>query len=204
MAPEVDPRVRLLAAAELVMAQRGLAAFSVAEVARQAGVSSGAPYRHFASREALLLAVAQRAAQRLHEQMRAALVRAGADPVTRWVAVGQSYIASVARGGAGFDVIFAAGQTDIVPAQTELMELLLGLARDAGADTAQSAAELVAAQIALAHGYVTLLRQRNPADRERAVATACARCAAASRALALTLPRQAHPAQADRRRVEPH
>lgn len=193
MAPEVDPRLRLLAAAESVLADLGLAGFSVAEVARQAGVSSGAPYRHFHSREAMLTAVAQRSARRLHEQMRAALVRAGADPITRWVAVGQSYIESVARDGAGFDVIFAAEQTDVGPAQTELMELLLGLAQDAGAGSPQSAAELVAAQIALAHGYVTLLRQRNPADREQAVATACARCAAASRALALTLPRQVDP-----------
>src|SRR5689334_13710180 len=47
----------VIGALELV-AERGVSGLSVAEAARRAGVSSAAPYRHFASRAALLSAAA--------------------------------------------------------------------------------------------------------------------------------------------------
>lgn len=48
----------ILSAAELI-AEGGSAAFSLADAARRAGVSSAAPYRHFRDREDLLDAVAE-------------------------------------------------------------------------------------------------------------------------------------------------
>src|SRR5262250_3942901 len=50
---------RLLAAATALVTERGPQGFSLREVARRARVSEAAPYWHFASREALLAAVAE-------------------------------------------------------------------------------------------------------------------------------------------------
>jgi AcrR family transcriptional regulator len=53
-----DLRAAVLAAASKMMEKEGLAALSVREAARRAGVSHNAPYRHFPHREALLAALA--------------------------------------------------------------------------------------------------------------------------------------------------
>ncbi|MBD0694340.1 TetR/AcrR family transcriptional regulator [Streptomyces sp. CBMA123] len=50
----------LVAAAVEVVDEQGQEKVSVREVARRAGVSAGAPFRHFADRQALLAAVADR------------------------------------------------------------------------------------------------------------------------------------------------
>jgi AcrR family transcriptional regulator len=54
-----DLRSALLKAAVELIDQRSLAALSLRECARRAGVSHSAPYRHFADKEALLLAIAR-------------------------------------------------------------------------------------------------------------------------------------------------
>src|SRR3954471_13040068 len=64
-----DLRAALVTAALELVAENGVAGLSVAEAARRAGVSSAAPYRHFASRSALLSAAASAAGRRLSEQM---------------------------------------------------------------------------------------------------------------------------------------
>jgi AcrR family transcriptional regulator len=68
-----DLRAALVDAALELVAQKGVAGLSVAEAARVAGVSSAAPYRHFASRIALLSSAATAAGRRLSEQMHAAV-----------------------------------------------------------------------------------------------------------------------------------
>lgn len=50
----------LTAAALALLDERGVTCVTVREVARRAGVSPGAPFRHFADRKALLTAVAER------------------------------------------------------------------------------------------------------------------------------------------------
>jgi AcrR family transcriptional regulator len=62
--PAVSTTERILAAAEQCMARLGIARFSMADVAAQAGVSRGAVYLHFADRRALVDAVLARAADR--------------------------------------------------------------------------------------------------------------------------------------------
>ena len=52
-------REALIGAAVELIAQHGPAGFTVAEAARLAGVSPGAPYRHFRDAEALLAEVAR-------------------------------------------------------------------------------------------------------------------------------------------------
>ena len=53
-------RTGLIDAALELIAERGVDGFSLAEAARRLGVSSAAPYRHFADRDELLAAIAVR------------------------------------------------------------------------------------------------------------------------------------------------
>src|SRR2546422_330429 len=53
-----DLPAALLRAAGKTLERRGIAALSLREAARRAGVSHNAPYRHFPDREALLAALA--------------------------------------------------------------------------------------------------------------------------------------------------
>lgn len=53
-----DLRAALLQTAEEMLEKEGLAALSLREVARRAGVSHNAPYRHFPDRDSLLAALA--------------------------------------------------------------------------------------------------------------------------------------------------
>lgn len=62
-----DLREQLIQAAMTLLDQGG--EFSLRSAARAAGVSAMAPYRHFADREALLGAVAERGFERLHAHM---------------------------------------------------------------------------------------------------------------------------------------
>ena len=56
-----DLRAALIDGAVELIAERGAGGFSVAELSRRIGVTVAAPYRHFASRDELLAAVAVRA-----------------------------------------------------------------------------------------------------------------------------------------------
>ncbi len=55
-----DLRSALVDAAIGVIAERGVRDFSMAEASRRLGVTTAAPYRHFADRDELLAAVAAR------------------------------------------------------------------------------------------------------------------------------------------------
>lgn len=112
-----DLRVALVAAALELVAEKGVGGLSVAEAARRAGVSSAAPYRHFAGRTALLSAAATAAGRQLSERMQAAVERvraAGAadgDPVTQAVealaALAAVYVRYALAHGAAFELILA-------------------------------------------------------------------------------------------------
>jgi AcrR family transcriptional regulator len=112
-----DLRAALVDAALELVAQRGVPGLTVAETARLAGVSSAAPYRHFASRTALLSAAATAAGRRLSEQMHAAVERvrvsAGGDSdavtaaVETLAALAAAYVRYTSTHGAAFELILA-------------------------------------------------------------------------------------------------
>jgi len=78
------------AALELVEAN-GIEGFSMREAARMAGVSSGAPYRHYADNAALLRAAACRVVRLIAEVQREASARHDA-PALRFRAIGASSV----------------------------------------------------------------------------------------------------------------
>jgi AcrR family transcriptional regulator len=156
-----DLRSALVAESFGLLCESGLAGFSVAELARRLKVSTAAPYRHFRDRDALLAAVATRAAGELTAAMRAAVAAAGPDPVDRFAATAGAYVRFVSTRGAGFDVIFAPAlrhlhDSDLAEAGRELMALLLDLAQDAHPAGPREALRLLEQVSALAHGYATL------------------------------------------------
>jgi AcrR family transcriptional regulator len=66
-----DLRSGLLRAALALLQEGGVEALTLRAVARRAGVSSGAPYHHFADKDALLAAVAEDGFTRLHAALAA-------------------------------------------------------------------------------------------------------------------------------------
>ena len=84
----------------------GAEAVSVREAARRAGVSPGAPFRHFPSRDALMNAVAEEAQQRFRAEIEAALAEAPAgDPLGRFRCFGIAYLRWAMRNPTHFEII---------------------------------------------------------------------------------------------------
>ena len=74
-----------------ILEEEGLAALSLRSVARRAGVSHAAPYRHFSSREALLADVAIQGLKELQAEIAAAGAMPG-DRGERIVHIGGAYL----------------------------------------------------------------------------------------------------------------
>lgn len=65
---------------------------SLREVARRIGVSSGAPFRHFANHEDLMMAIAEEATLRLRIAVERTLHGAGPQPIDRLHALGHGFL----------------------------------------------------------------------------------------------------------------
>jgi AcrR family transcriptional regulator len=102
----------LTAAAVELVATHGPTGFTLREAARRAGVTHTAPYRHFASRTALLAAVAEEGFRGMHAAMTHAMAHAGADPLARLQAVGVAYVRYAVDHPSHFQVMFGAEVPD--------------------------------------------------------------------------------------------
>lgn len=98
-------------ALELVR-ETGPQQLSLREVARRLGVSPGAPYRHFASRRALLTAVAEEATARLGVGMRKAVAAHPQGGLRQVQALGQTYLEWAERSPMHFRVVSGRDQID--------------------------------------------------------------------------------------------
>ncbi len=97
--------VTLRAAAVEVIAEKGLASFSLREVARRAGVSHAAPGYHFGDARGLLTAVAIEGFETLYAET-AAASDGIKDPIERLKAIGRCYVRVGVRHPAHCEVIF--------------------------------------------------------------------------------------------------
>ncbi len=157
-------RTALLQAALETIATRGVDAVKMNELARRTGVSVAAPFRHFPNRQALLVALAEDAAQRLQARMEAA---AGTheDPVEAHRARGVAYVRFAVEEPAYFAVL---SRADVIAASPllqrmsamniEAMDLILGKRRGGEATPAlvRRTAGVLAAQ-ALTFGLARML-----------------------------------------------
>ena len=82
----------LLEAAETLLREQGAGGLSLREVARRAGVSHSAPYRHFSSKTALQAALAQRGFNRLQAAITVAAGRVPHGPEQQLIAAGIAYV----------------------------------------------------------------------------------------------------------------
>ncbi len=94
-------REALVQAAVTLIGQHGPAGFTMAEAARLAGVSPGAPYRHFRDAEALLAEVARQGFERFAAALEHAWNDGAPDPLAAFEAVGRAYL-GFARSEAAF------------------------------------------------------------------------------------------------------
>ena len=101
-------RAALLARAVEVVDERGAADLSLRELARDVGVSHAAPRRHFADRQALLDALAVEGFDRLGEDLRAAVDRAGPAFDARLEELARAYLAFATHHAALLELMWAA------------------------------------------------------------------------------------------------
>jgi AcrR family transcriptional regulator len=98
-------REALLESALRLIAEVGPAGFTLRELARRAGVSHNAPYRHFRDRDDLMAAVATQGYRELTQAMRRAAEDHG-DRLDRLKQAGLAYIAFALRRPEHFAVMF--------------------------------------------------------------------------------------------------
>lgn len=156
-----DLKAALVDAAVELIAERGVAGFSMAEASRRLGVTVAAPYRHFADRDELLAAVAVRALGALHAAV-AAEIDPASPPPHQLAAVAAGYVRFAAANRALFGTLFGANldkarfpevQRAAEPVETAFMRYVEAVCPGAPA----AAQTLAGAVIACAHGYATLL-----------------------------------------------
>jgi AcrR family transcriptional regulator len=97
----------MLEVALQLVAEKGVAGLTLREAARRAGVSRAAPYRHFADKNALLVAVAEEGFRAMHTAIREALAKAPPDVEHRLTAIGVGYVQFAVAHPAHFRIMFA-------------------------------------------------------------------------------------------------
>src|SRR6266498_3257174 len=100
-------REALLDSAIRLIAEVGPAGFTLRELARRAGVSHNAPYRHFRDRDALMAAVATEGFRELKQAMLRSTEN-GSSALDRLKSAGLAYIAFALRRPEHFTVMFDA------------------------------------------------------------------------------------------------
>jgi AcrR family transcriptional regulator len=115
-------RHALLDQAERTVRERGVQALSLRELAREIGVSHGAPRRHFPDRQALLDALAESGFTRLGSELGAAADGAGDEFEARLRATAVAYIRFATRDPALLDLMFAAKHRDQLATLQETVE----------------------------------------------------------------------------------
>jgi AcrR family transcriptional regulator len=161
-----DLRRALIDAALRLAEEGGPEQVSVREAARRAGVSPGAPFRHFETREALMTAVAEEAQRRFRAEIERALADAPAnDPLSRFRRLGLAYLRWAAHNPAHFEIISSGryfdhdGAAELSRDNAELIAMSERLLAEAFAQGQLRRADLKTIQIAgraLVYGFARM------------------------------------------------
>ena len=101
-----DLRPALIEATLQLIEEEGPEKVTVRAAAKRAGVSSGAPFRHFPNRTALMTAVAEEATARFVAEIAAAQAEVESDdPLARLLAIGTAYLRWAVRNPTHFQVV---------------------------------------------------------------------------------------------------
>jgi AcrR family transcriptional regulator len=127
-------REALIEAAMSMIAERGLAGFALAELARALGVSTSAPYKHFRDRTAVIAEVARRGFVQLAADLEAARDAAGTDPINALERCAQAHLAFATHDppvyAAMFEATFPRGEyQDVVRAREAAFNVIRATAQ---------------------------------------------------------------------------
>lgn len=132
----------LIAAAFKELASEGLEGVSLRGVARRAGVSAPAVYRHFADKDALLVALAAECAERLAATMVAAVAAAPDDPLERFRAVGIAGVRFAVAHPEHYRALSTPGLADKIPPEQRARERAWLEAEQRGLAAAQARGQI--------------------------------------------------------------
>jgi AcrR family transcriptional regulator len=172
-----DLRWALLQAASLLLEREGTSGVGLRAIARLAGVSQTAPYRHFADREAILAALAEDGFATLGDRM-AAAAREAREPASALSAIAATYVALAAKRPHLFRLLFGPEVADKAryPAVRDAGLRAFGVVVDtiaagqrAGVVRDGDPAELALGHWAAVHGMALLLLDGLVAERAEAV-----------------------------------
>ncbi|NKQ55685.1 TetR/AcrR family transcriptional regulator [Amycolatopsis sp. K13G38] len=155
----MDSRTRLISTAVGLLYEEGVEAVTLRRIARAAGVSHGAPLRHFAGRAELLSAVATEGFAELHKR-RDELPETGAQD--RLVAACRRYLDFALDNPAMFELMFRHDLTDpseLAESHSEVFAWFTELVTEAQADGWRPEADartLAASLWAALHGIAEL------------------------------------------------
>jgi AcrR family transcriptional regulator len=161
-----DLRASLMAAALALIERDGVKGFSLKDAAAVAGVSTAAPYRHFADKEALLYALKSEGFTLFNSALAEAYQRSQ-DPVGRLVELGVAYVVFALHHPAHFRIMFGLADgsertPDVHPDPSQgnggdgfllLVKAVEALAPSAGPEAQR---DLVLACWSLVHGFAML------------------------------------------------
>ncbi|HEX4095038.1 MAG TPA: TetR/AcrR family transcriptional regulator [Trebonia sp.] len=182
-----DLRSALVDAAIGVIDERGVRDFSMAEASRRLGVTTAAPYRHFADRDELLAAVATRALT-VFEAMLSGAADATDTPAGGLAAMAGAYVRFAAQQRPLFDALFNSGldksrHPELQRAWEPVDALLTTVVLEVCDGDAAAADALGDAIQATAHGYAMLLTDGEYGEGTDAVSATADRAIASARAL---------------------
>jgi AcrR family transcriptional regulator len=158
-------RKALLECAEQTLSLRGVRELSLRELAREVGVSHGAPRRHFADKQALLDALAEDGFERLGRALQDSSAGAGDSFDERFAAFARAYVAFATQHAALLELMFAgkhrAGATDSLREAADrafAMPISLILEAQAAGEVVPGEPERVTTiAFAALHGMATLI-----------------------------------------------
>ena len=181
-----DLRQALIDTAVEMLGKRGAEAFSMAEASRRLGVAASAPYRHFADRDALLAAVALRAADLLAEQLDRHA--ASGTPAERLAAAARAYVHFADDQRPLFQALAGSGlskdsRPEIAAAAQAIGTTFLAPSAELTGGSQPAAARLASAVVATAHGHAMLMLDGTFGSGPQAAAAAAQQAAAATLAL---------------------
>jgi len=163
-----DLRNALLEAGEQLLAKRGVGALSLREVAKLAGVSHAAPYRHFKGKAVLMRALAQSGFGRLRSDIRSAAEKIPHDPEQKLVEAGVAYVHLAVRNPELMHLMFGGGfelpdDLDLKQLSMTVVETLVDIIRTgikAGVFRDRDPRELALVAWTSMHGMAMLLVAR--------------------------------------------
>lgn len=146
-----------------MISEHGIQGFSVAKVAKKAGVAISAPYRHFPNRESLLAETGIVFLTELTSRMKSAATEAGNDRIERVASVAGAYVQYALEHNVSFQLFSAARESQLTAfheRSREMIHFLFTLTQEAVPEaTWDELLELMEALLALVQGYADMFHQ---------------------------------------------